>query len=73
MPQTLLAGGMAGAAACLVVYPFTSLAGQMSVAGGVQGSIFQVSKQIYKTFGICLLYTSPSPRDPKTPRMPSSA
>ena len=21
----------------------------------------------------CLLYTSPSPRDPKTPRMPSSA
>ena len=24
----------------------------MSVAGGVQGSIFQVSKQIYKTFGI---------------------
>ena len=24
-------------------------------------------------FGICLLYTSPSPRDPKTSRMPSSA
>ena len=23
--------------------------------------------------GICLLYTSPSPRDPKTSRMPSSA
>ena len=24
-------------------------------------------------YGICLLYTSPSPRDPKTSRMPSSA
>ena len=24
-------------------------------------------------FSACLLYTSPSPRDPKTPRMPSSA
>ena len=24
-------------------------------------------------FGVCLLYTSPSPRDPKTSRMPSSA
>ena len=23
--------------------------------------------------GLCLLYTSPSPRDPKTSRMPSSA
>ena len=23
--------------------------------------------------GVCLLYTSPSPRDPKTSRMPSSA
>ena len=26
-----------------------------------------------KTLNICLLYTSPSPRDPKTSRMPSSA
>ena len=25
------------------------------------------------TFGCCLLYTSPSPRDLSTPRMPSSA
>ena len=27
----------------------------------------------YEHFGCCLLYTSPSPRDPKTSRMPSSA
>ena len=26
-----------------------------------------------KNFNACLLYTSPSPRDPKTSRMPSSA
>lgn len=52
VPQTLLAGGLAGATACLVVYPFTSLAGQMSVANGVKGSIFTVAKQVYKTFGI---------------------
>ena len=52
VPETLIAGGVAGATACLVVYPFTSLGGQMSVANGVKGSIFTVSKQIYKTFGI---------------------
>ena len=28
---------------------------------------------IANKLGICLLYTSPSPRDPKTSRMPSSA
>ena len=27
----------------------------------------------YRLAGGCLLYTSPSPRDPKTSRMPSSA
>ena len=27
----------------------------------------------YKDISTCLLYTSPSPRDPKTSRMPSSA
>ena len=27
----------------------------------------------YPLFKDCLLYTSPSPRDPKTSRMPSSA
>ena len=30
---------------------------------------YSMTKQLY----ICLLYTSPSPRDPKTSRMPSSA
>ena len=35
----------------------------------------QVVKEVKKCdpFGCCLLYTSPSPRDPKTSRMPSSA
>ena len=29
--------------------------------------------EVYDIVHICLLYTSPSPRDPKTSRMPSSA
>ena len=29
--------------------------------------------ELIKRLKICLLYTSPSPRDPKTSRMPSSA
>ena len=32
-------------------------------------SIYELAQDI----GPCLLYTSPSPRDPKTSRMPSSA
>ena len=43
-------------------------------------SISALCADLYKTkrddlvmFYFCLLYTSPSPRDPKTSRMPSSA
>ena len=32
-----------------------------------------VIKSVYKEFNICLLYTSPSPRDRQKSRMPSSA
>ena len=32
-----------------------------------------IRDQMKKLFYVCLLYTSPSPRDPKTSRMPSSA
>ena len=35
--------------------------------------IAQLGEQISKDYEGCLLYTSPSPRDPKTYRMPSSA
>ena len=31
------------------------------------------SGAIFQKYTFCLLYTSPSPRDPKTSRMPSSA
>ena len=42
------------------------------------GRLFQVStdyllKEEEQPLQTCLLYTSPSPRDPKTSRMPSSA
>ena len=33
----------------------------------------EVYKRCVKFASACLLYTSPSPRDPKTSRMPSSA
>ena len=36
---------------------------EINKAGGIHGRMLK----------ICLLYTSPSPRDPKTSRMPSSA
>ena len=32
-----------------------------------------IERVIYKVCGICLLYTSPSPRDRQKSRMPSSA
>ena len=32
-----------------------------------------LSKKFFGPAHFCLLYTSPSPRDPKTSRMPSSA
>ena len=36
-----------------------------------EGSVEDIIKEFPD--GICLLYTSPSPRDPKSSRMPSSA
>ena len=46
------------------------LTGKPFVGTGVLGSAVSMDKQAMKS---CLLYTSPSPRDPKTSRMPSSA
>ena len=40
---------------------------------GINLSMFSIIGLIGMTGIICLLYTSPSPRDPKTSRMPSSA
>ena len=54
------------------------------VVEGDEETLQQMTKQLNKLFNVlgvvdftnlaaCLLYTSPSPRDPKTSRMPSSA
>ncbi len=53
-----------------VTYPMTKkrTEGRFDYYGA---TIFLVAKPIH--YYICLLYTSPSPRDPKTSRMPSSA
>ena len=42
------------------------------VVEGDDETLQQMTKQLNKLFN-CLLYTSPSPRDPKSSRMPSSA
>ena len=42
------------------------------VSGGVLRGAEKEASRIFTAAG-CLLYTSPSPRDPKTSRMPSSA
>ena len=39
----------------------------------IQSSIFDCNIELTILSGICLLYTSPSPRDLSTSRMPSSA
>ena len=46
------------------------------VTEAIQGELDKIAKfddQINVINKYCLLYTSPSPRDPKTSRMPSSA
>ena len=43
------------------------------VVNGDEKVLDQVRKQLEKLVTVCLLYTSPSPRDLSTSRMPSSA
>ena len=45
----------------------------MPQAGKRHGMIKRTNSQIRKQRGTCLLYTSPSPRDKRQSRMPSSA
>ena len=40
---------------------------------GRYGGCYGVSKGLFERYGTCLLYTSPSPRDQRGSRMPSSA
>ena len=41
--------------------------------GGRKVTLEKPAEKVASGYYICLLYTSPSPRDPKTSRMPSSA
>ena len=65
-----------------------NISSQMGHVGGVDRAVYAASKHAVEGFtkamaiewgshqirvNTCLLYTSPSPRDPKTSRMPSSA
>ena len=44
-----------------------------NIKGRFEDKIANVSKDLIKKYGVCLLYTSPSPRDRQKSRMPSSA
>ena len=50
---------------------------KLAVSGGLEDSppftSLKTSASDYDPFGVCLLYTSPSPRDRQKSRMPSSA
>ena len=48
----------------------STLAAHGGIARGAKLAIFDILDEYY---GICLLYTSPSPRDQRGSRMPSSA
>ena len=55
------------------VSPSYSLKGVSNPYYVMDPSVTTVAKNALKKVGICLLYTSPSPRDEKVSRMPSSA
>ena len=60
----------------LFVYPFDKLAQAFRLAPGadLSGKLLSIGDGFTAALSSpCLLYTSPSPRDPKTSRMPSSA
>ena len=69
----------------LNIYPLNIYFHGLGVVGWTVAGFVSKDKAILTNFGlqiplfligiykICLLYTSPSPRDPKTSRMPSSA
>ena len=59
----------------LIQMLFDGLIDSLSAAEGhlVRKSIKEKSDALYRASNICLLYTSPSPRDVEESRMPSSA
>ena len=58
------------AALCRLLKPSSDIGAQVVIHGKVRAEMNARDYHQYKT---CLLYTSPSPRDLSTSRMPSSA
>ena len=61
-----------GSASHVTLYGF-DLDAQAWSRKNVEGTLFVVKRRVEPRFQFCLLYTSPSPRDLSTSRMPSSA
>ena len=66
---TLSSGDLTGDALALSASTTLTKAGTVTGLDQTTG----VSRKTYTTSSICLLYTSPSPRDVEESRMPSSA
>ena len=67
---------LAGPLGCFIVWRRLAYFGDTlshSALLGVALALLLELNITFTVFIICLLYTSPSPRDPKTSRMPSSA
>ena len=58
---------------CPVCHQSVALAAHCLESAGIATVIMGCAKDIIEYVGVCLLYTSPSPRDLSTSRMPSSA
>ena len=80
MDKVLVTGLLVAASVITVIILFgvfrTSIQESGNSATGMQGQVAleaETGAKILEVIGICLLYTSPSPRDKRQSRMPSSA
>ena len=74
--QAVLDGLLLGILFALIAYGMALQWGVMNIINIAQGDLVILGGYIayfMYLYGICLLYTSPSPRDKRQSRMPSSA
>ena len=73
VPYTVISGFMSGIGVIIILLQTSRLFGGKPDSGEVFDAIAAIGPSIANMNTVCLLYTSPSPRDLSTSRMPSSA
>ena len=71
--ETVRLSDLRGKPVVLYFYPKDDTPGCTRQACGIRDAWSEFQRAGAEVFGICLLYTSPSPRDRQKSRMPSSA